>query len=34
MSDADRLVAWFRANARPLPWRTSRAILTDRWFPS
>jgi len=22
MSDADRLVAWFDANARPLPWRT------------
>ncbi len=23
MSDADRLIAWFRANARPLPWRTA-----------
>jgi A/G-specific adenine glycosylase len=23
MSDAHRLVAWFRANARPLPWRTA-----------
>jgi len=24
VSDADRLIAWFRANARQLPWRTAR----------